>query len=757
MRRHRPALVNARLAPPRAPLLPLLLALACGCADGRVLLDVTARTEGGALSGVDHLTVTATSEAMRQASVQVPVPGGAVPPDVVFTLRFAAGTSGRVRVAIVASAGDGAELGQGEAEATLGASAATPLSVVIRPKGVRPPDGTPTWRQQSVGLAGASVNALAVDPQDPRKVYAATADTGVWLSSDGATTWRPASDGMPRRPILALAIDPSRRTAIYAATDGAGMYKSEDGGGSWAAINSGPAGMGADSFVSVAVDPAHPDYVFIGRAGPKVYRSSNGGGVWFDMSSGITSYGPPAKSFAFHPSSGVVYVATYGSGLYRARYDGMAWSPIGGAPLTGTGKYLNAVAFSPQGDVVYVGGEITPDRLLYSNDDGANWRAVGSAPPAVGSLALFATQAGQRIYVGQGGAGAPGATGVYTATDGKTFSPGAGIAERVTAVAVDPQSMGVAYAATATGVYRTRDGAAWSLSVEGLTGNPVTALALDPKRPSTVYVGLQNAGLLRSTDGAASWSPPAAAGNVPPSQGVNAIAVDEGSAGVLWVGTRSAVWRSDNGGATFSDNGLGKGATALAASLVASGTIWAGQSGGVSFRAGAGPWTPAATGLPPKDIGWLAAHPSDAKIVYAAVPGAGAFVTRDGGGTWAAFAEGLPSAQVNVIAADPAAPGRVLIGTDQGIFASTGGAATDSSTGFTGAVTALGFSRKDPRVVLAGTRAGGVYRSSDGGATWAPYSTGLKALAVTRLVLDPQDAQVAYAGTVDGGVYKLSP
>jgi hypothetical protein len=72
-------------------------------------------------------------------------------------------------------------------------------------------------------------------------------------------------------------------------------------------------------------------------------------------------------------------------------------------------------------------------------------------------------------------------------------------------------------------------------------------------------------------------------------------------------------------------------------------------------------------------------------------------------------------------------------------------------------VTALAISRGDPRTLLAGTRAGGVFRSTDGGATWSAFSTGLTTLAITRLAFDPQDPLVAYAGTWDGGVFKASP
>ena len=40
------------------------------------------------------------------------------------------------------------------------------------------------------GLEGGTITALAVDPQHPDTVFAATIQAGVFKSADGARTWR---------------------------------------------------------------------------------------------------------------------------------------------------------------------------------------------------------------------------------------------------------------------------------------------------------------------------------------------------------------------------------------------------------------------------------------------------------------------------------------------------------------------------------------------------------------------------------------
>ena len=54
----------------------------------------------------------------------------------------------------------------------------------------------------------------------------------------------------------------------------------------------------------------------------------------------------------------------------------------------------------------------------------------------------------------------------------------------------------------------------------------------------------------------------------------------------------------------------------------------------------------------------------------------------------------------------------------------------------------------------AGT-ASGVYRSADGGGSWAPASSGLTNQFITALAIDPSNPAVLYAGT-DGGLFKTT-
>ncbi|MEO5989133.1 MAG: hypothetical protein ABIU54_04200, partial [Candidatus Eisenbacteria bacterium] len=56
--------------------------------------------------------------------------------------------------------------------------------------------GTPTWVASGTGLADVPVNAFAIDPAQPLRLFAGT-DVGVYQSNDGGATWAPWTTGMP--------------------------------------------------------------------------------------------------------------------------------------------------------------------------------------------------------------------------------------------------------------------------------------------------------------------------------------------------------------------------------------------------------------------------------------------------------------------------------------------------------------------------------------------------------------------------------
>jgi photosystem II stability/assembly factor-like uncharacterized protein len=66
-----------------------------------------------------------------------------------------------------------------------------------------------------------------------------------------------------------------------------------------------------------------------------------------------------------------------------------------------------------------------------------------------------------------------------------------------------------------------------------------------------------------------------------------------------------------------------------------------------------------------------------------------------------------------------------------------------------GRITALAIHPNNPNILFAGCPGGGMFKSTDAGASWLPVFDNQSSLAVSCIVFDPNNANVIYAGTGD--------
>ena len=72
-----------------------------------------------------------------------------------------------------------------------------------------------------------------------------------------------------------------------------------------------------------------------------------------------------------------------------------------------------------------------------------------------------------------------------------------------------------------------------------------------------------------------------------------------------------------------------------------------------------------------------------------------------------------------------------------------------------GYVFALALDPQTPAIIYAGTYSGGVFKSTNGGASWSAINDGLTNPYVWALAIDPQTPAIIYAGTDGGGVFSM--
>src|ERR1039458_2032098 len=77
----------------------------------------------------------------------------------------------------------------------------------------------------------------------------------LWKSADNGATWAPIDD-LPFALVQALVVDPSNPKTLYAATGDLGLFKTVDGGATWTRSNSGIAGT---NIQTLAIDPTRSE------------------------------------------------------------------------------------------------------------------------------------------------------------------------------------------------------------------------------------------------------------------------------------------------------------------------------------------------------------------------------------------------------------------------------------------------------------------------------------------------------------------
>jgi photosystem II stability/assembly factor-like uncharacterized protein len=599
----------------------------------------------------------------------------------------------------------------------------------------RSTDGGNTWSEVPA-LDGTSV--FDIEFAADGTVYLGTQDS-VRKSTDGGVSWATLNLGIgPNDQVFDVALDPENSSILWAGiADAAGsqpvnVMRSTDGGGTWE--NRTPPLAAPISCRGIAVDPTHSNTViavFGGDfGGGEVWVTNDGGDSWMDRSTGL-----PAN-----PMNAVVYDGTrllvgggllFGSqfvGLYESPDLGVTWNPL----HDGTWPVLvvEDIAVDPNTtQTIFVA--IDGGGVNRTTDGGSTWQiGVGDTQALAGRSIRFRPGNSQELFLGTS------SLAVFRSTDsGETFVQSSeGISEldlfSIDANSVNADELAVAFQGQNNGgvLSSTDAGVTWELESAPPTRYSAVRFAPDGRLyaissgPSTVA----QEGLYRRENNG-TWTP------LGPDQGplyesdLNTMRFSHNNPNLILLG-----------GADFGVAGF-------------EGTIWrstdAGQSWSKVFESAQGT-IERVTDLEIVEDGtdqnMVAAWNSESGDNIG-----GALRSTDGGASWFDSSTGLPAFfRGPRLCASPSNPQNLLISgwlsfQSGGLFRTTDGGATWASTGWTGNQTVgdVGCHPIDDQMVFVTELSGGdaALRSTDGGASFAPFSNGLQNVVAPR--------ELAFAGS----------
>jgi len=639
---------------------------------------------------------------------------------------------------------------------------------------VRSTDGGQTFQEADAGLPlsdirnGAEARGVSISPQyGVDKTIAATLDAGSssqsYLSTDGGATWNAVTVAGPGQGNCASTIVTGggfltplggTKLASYLPAGNADcsnnfdtLYASSaDDGQTWtgggdiqSAVQNATTSNNFDSQHShLDATSDGTDLIYTDEYGNAVH-SDDGGATWQNALMPVLGSYVPAADATGHPplalnippgGHDVYAVPQWGKGaphLYHSDDGGATWSLL----WTGHGSTVNhAVAAAGASTLFYAAG---PSGLLTSTDGGATWRSAGLAHPQVSGVAVSPVYAADNtVFGGDFSSGLvtttnqePGGFGVFRSdTAGATWhQPEAADLDAgtiwttavngVLSLAVSPN-----YASdhtifegdnNGTGHISHDSGATWSTSLIGnQEGWYITALALSPRYASdgVVFAGLGNTGfgIVRSSDGGQTWMQDV------PQDRFQAVANSQ-----------------------TTDVAIAPDPSGLSDVVIAMGGLFLAQDDGHS--ATPPEWSDISTGIggTPSYVTMSPHYPADCTM-YVSASTAKGFPTLDDGlyvstnasanaqagtVTWTQLKNGLPARDITKIVLSPT-------------FAAD-------------------------RTMFVGSLTQGVYVSTDAGASWSPFNSGLGNLTVQHLALAAtgNQAGMLFAAT-DGGVWRAN-
>jgi len=549
-------------------------------------------------------------------------------------------------------------------------------------------DAGKTWTH--LGLRdGQQIPALAIDPRDPNKVFAAVLghpygpsdERGLYLSRDGGQNWQRVIAKDENTGASDVEIDPSNPDVVYAAMwevregpwedlnefngAGGGLFKSTDGGNSWHQLTGGLPTDLSQIYIAIAPSDSRRLYATLGTASGKVsvYRSDDAGESWRQITedprpSGRIGGGDLPIPRVDPKNPDLVYVASTVS--MQSSDGGKTWSAFRGAP--GGDDYQNLWINPNNGNIILL---VSDQGALITVNRGETWSSWFNQPTAQLYHAIADNSFPYRVCGGQQESGSVciSTRGNDGAINFRNWHP-VGVIE-YGYVAPDPLDPDIIYGAGRTEVtkYDCHTG-----QVQNITPIPVREakfranrtepLMFSPVDPRTIYYGTNF--LFKTTDAGNSWQVISKdlsreKPGIPESVGKLYNKAVENSRGVIY---------------------------SLAPSFKTLNTLWAGTDDGLIWitRNGGNNWSD----ITPKELtAWskvtqISASHFDEQTAYASVSRFRIndmhpyiYRTHDGGKTWSLITSGLPAfGPVDTVREDPVRKGLLFAGTENSVWVS---------------------------------------------------------------------------------------
>jgi photosystem II stability/assembly factor-like uncharacterized protein len=394
------------------------------------------------------------------------------------------------------------------------------LAQQARVPSAQPMAGVRNWTWSGPGNVGGRIRGLLIHPTQPNTMWVAGVTGGVWKTTNGGGIWQPQNGTLTSLTICCLAMDPNDPDRLYAGTGegffdtvegtsntaavrGAGIFRSTDGGASWAQL----AATATPAFYYVnriAIQKGNSS-VLVAATNSGIWRSTDAGASWSPRTTTRT------LDLRLHPTDDTRLVAGRADGVAQFSVDGGAtWSNATGI----TGARRIEVAYSRSAPTtVYAAVTATSSviRIWRSTDGGQSYtlQTSGSGISTYNDYnsALWVDPLDPNLVVFGG-------ISLYRSTNGGVSysSISSGVHSDIHTLLEHPGYDGVGnatvYCANDGGIHRTtsmRGTASWTELNNNLGITQFYGAAIHPTS-GVIMAGAQDNGTQRTAGGTENWT-----------------------------------------------------------------------------------------------------------------------------------------------------------------------------------------------------------------------------------------------------------
>lgn len=548
------------------------------------------------------------------------------------------------------------------------------------------------------------LNHIYPFPDDPNIIYLPTDAGGVAYSSDRGSTWTDRSNGITATSINLIAADPVNPAIVYAASNkGEGIFRTDDYGQHWTKLNKG--GIVHPFGDELTVDPGNPENVWFISDVPYIHKSTNRGTTWQ-----LLNHPYQGGNFNFSSvyamdiveSNSTIYALNNGFGIFKGEWSGenYNWQFLN---LSEVDYTYSLVVDQNNPQTIFSGYSRKPfetsSKVMKSDDGGNNWSEVLTVDNATAVTSVAVDNKNSNI--------------VYAASVG---DDGASVWKSTQGGNVDSWNLPNPYFNFTTihsyaaneneiyagvwggGTYKSlNNGVSWEkINFEEV--NSTAALAIAPSDNNIIYAADRRAPILyRSGDNGSSWIKYFDAGSM--YRRLMSVAVDPDNSDIVYV-------------AAMKMTGPGK--------------------EGAIYKISAGSVDDITNGIDRVPLTFTI-DPNNSSVIYTVLHESGIYKSTNAGQSWQDISgseSGLPNSGFNNLYIDP---------NNSDILYLIGGCDVRFST--------FASAGLDPNEVH------GVYKSTDGGATWLNVNNNVLGAAcgeVKSLAFHKNNSERIYIASVNG-------